>query len=50
MPNNIDMSNDLEIWWDRGVENKAGDDLISRINLLVFCLFSIIIIIKINYQ
>jgi len=46
MPNNIDMSNNLDIWWDRESENKVGNYLILRIDLLFFCLFFVIIKIK----
>jgi len=31
------MSNDLDIWWDTESENRAEDNLILRIDLLVFC-------------
>lgn len=48
MPNNIDMSNDLDIWWDRDVESKGEDHLIMRTYLLVFCLF--LVILKIKYE
>jgi hypothetical protein len=47
MPNNIDMSNNLEIWWDTENTNRSGDNLILRIDLLFFCFF---VIIKIKYQ
>jgi len=46
MPNNINMSNDLEIWWDTESENRAGDNLILRIDLLVFCLFVFLLLLK----
>jgi hypothetical protein len=46
MPNNIDMSNDLDIWWDRDVESKSKDDLRTRIDLLIICLLVVIMKIK----
>jgi hypothetical protein len=49
MANNIDMNNDLEIWWDRDVESKGEDDFIMRKYLLVFCLF-IVIVLNIKYE
>ena len=49
MPNNIDMSNDLEIWWDRGASNTAKDSSCRmRIIWLVVCLF--LMIRKIKYH
>ncbi len=48
MPNNIDMSNDLDIWWDRDAQNKAENDLRLRMNLFCFCL--VIVFIKIKEQ
>ena len=46
MPNNIDMSNNLDIWWDRDVESKSQDDLRTRIDLLIVCLLVVIMKIK----
>jgi secreted trypsin-like serine protease len=48
MPNNIDMSNDLDIWWDRDVESKVEDNLRMKIYLLVVCL--LIVMMKIKCQ
>lgn len=44
MPNNIEMNNELEIWWDR--ETDKGNNIKLKMNLLVFCLFCFIIKIK----
>lgn len=46
MPNNIDMSNDPEIWWDRDGHNQVATNCPMRINLLMICLFLMIIRIK----
>ncbi|CAF3986929.1 unnamed protein product, partial [Adineta steineri] len=39
MPNNLDMNNDLEIWWDTDVDNHAKYYLVPMTNLISFCLF-----------
>ncbi|CAF0794334.1 unnamed protein product [Adineta steineri] len=39
MPNNLDMNNDLEIWWDTDVDNHAKYYLIPMTNLISLCLF-----------
>ncbi len=49
MPNNIDMSNDLEIWWDRGVGNEAENNFIASINQLV-CGLLMVMMMRIKYQ
>lgn len=38
MPNNIDMNNQLEIWWDRENENKVGKNVIIKFHLINICL------------
>ncbi|CAF1121490.1 unnamed protein product [Rotaria sordida] len=43
IPNNIDMSNDLEIWWDREVNSNGVCYIIQITSVLVLCLLDLFV-------
>lgn len=46
MPNNIDTSNELEIWWDHGASDEAEDQSPVRRALFIACVFLVLMKIK----